>query len=81
MYNPTWLTDFSGTSDELDNILKDHITSVIHGVNEAADQKVPIWDVVNEAVTDSPIGGPLKDVTPWYPLLPDYVDKAFTYAH
>ena len=81
MYNPDWLTNFSGTADELDKILADHIQSVILDVNDYANMKVPIWDVVNEAVTDSWTGGPLKEAKPWYPLLPDYVDRAFNYAH
>ena len=36
------------------------------------------WDVVNEAQADN--GSGLKTVTPWYPLLPDYVDRAFIHA-
>ena len=81
MYNPDWLTKFSGTADELDAILKDHITHVIQGVNSKVGQKVTFWDVVNEAVTDDGHADqPLKDAAPWYPLLPDYVDRAFWYA-
>ena len=51
----------------------------MQGVRKAADN-APIlaWDVVNEAIADD--GSGFKDGAPWYPKLPDYVDKAFTYA-
>ena len=74
------MQDFNGSADELDDILKDHITTVMQGVRTAADgAKILAWDVVNEAVTDGS-GGPFKDSQPWYPKLPDYVDRAFKHA-
>lgn len=46
---------------------------------EAGGAEILAWDVVNEAIND---GGtdPLKTVKPWYPLLPSYIDDAFTFA-
>jgi GH35 family endo-1,4-beta-xylanase len=47
-----------------------------------AQGNVYAWDVVNEAIgwvsEESKWG--LKVAEPWYPLLPNYVDLAFTYA-
>lgn len=38
------------------------------------------WDVVNEAISDSPGGGYRTD-SPWYKVIgEDYIDYAFTYA-
>ena len=79
MWNPKWLEDFSGTADELDAILKEHITTVMQKVRQlAGGNKILAWDVVNEAIADG--SGTFKDAKPWYPLLPDYVDRAFKYA-
>ena len=85
MWNPQWLTDFKGTADELDAILKEHITHVIQQVPklaaEGSDDPVTIigWDVVNEAVADWPSRSLFKSNV-WYDNLPDYVERAFRYA-
>ena len=83
--NPQWLTDFSGTADELDAILKEHITYVIQQVPKLAAQgsTEPVsiigWDVVNEAIADYPSTSFYKSNV-WYDNLPDYVERAFRYA-
>jgi len=42
---------------------------------------VVAWDVVNEAYEHTKEDGwHLKESLPWYPMMPDYIDKAFTYA-
>ena len=79
-FNPNWLKWFKGSEHELDMVLKEHITKVMQGVKEkAGGTHVYAWDVVNEAVSDSCTGDILKHADPWSKL-PDYIDKAFTYA-
>ena len=85
MWNPDWLTNFSGGADELDAILKEHITHVIQEVPklaaEGSSDPVTIigWDVVNEAIADWPSTSLYKSNV-WYDHLPDYVERAFRYA-
>ena len=80
-YNPNWLKWFKGSASELDKVLEEHITKVMQGVREkAGGHKILAWDVVNEAVSDSNSGDILKHADPWYPKLPDYIDRAFRYA-
>ena len=78
-WNPKWLDDFSGSSEELDSILKDHITTVMQGVRKGADNaKILAWDVVNEAISDD--SNEMFKSNAWYPKIPDYVERAFKYA-
>ncbi len=56
--NPRWLTDGSFTPDQLNALLRDHITVVMK--HYAGD--VFAWDVVNEALHEK---GDAKD-SPWY---------------
>jgi endo-1,4-beta-xylanase len=73
--NPTWLTSFVGTKDEWEAIFKEHIQTVVSHFKG----KVKSWDVVNEAINDQ---GVLSTGGFWYKNIgPDYVDKAFQYAH
>ena len=44
----------------------------------ADNAKILSWDVVNEAVADH--GNEMWKSNPWYPKLPDYVERAFKYA-
>jgi len=69
--NPDWLTGGSFTSTQKRAILVNHTQTVAayYGTSALA------WDVVNEAVSDTP-GAGLKS-TVWYPDLPDYIDVAF----
>ena len=73
--NPDWLVAIDDY-DERDAIMKEHITTVMQGVRAGADN-APIlgWFVVNEAINKDGF----KD-TEWYPTVPDFFDKAFTYA-
>lgn len=71
---PTWLKNFHGDKAAWENLLRDHITTVLTHFKG----KVESWDVVNEAIADN---GTFKDCI-WYRKLgPDYVLKAFQYAH
>ena len=83
VYNPSWLEHFNGSSHELDMILKEHITKVMQEVPKLAGgkEKIIAWDVVNEAVEDPWKGSGTFKKNIWYDKLPDYVDRAFRYAH
>ena len=80
---PAWVVNFQGDSLAWENLFKTHIeTEATHYKGEVAS-----WDVVNEALRDD--NGTLrnKDVNPgdgsiWCRHLgPDYVARAFQYAH
>jgi endo-1,4-beta-xylanase len=71
---PSWVTDRSWTRAELEQVLHDHIRTVVGHYRG----KVAQWDVVNEAVDDQ---GKLRD-TVWMRVIgPDYIDLAFRWAH
>jgi len=75
-YNPSWLTNggFSGT--QLQAILQNHIKNVMgHYTGQLYS-----WDVVNEAVLDSPSSTNYLKTNVWYPAVPNYVDLAFQWA-
>eukprot|EP00588_Corethron_pennatum_P026652 CAMPEP_0194315078 /NCGR_PEP_ID=MMETSP0171-20130528/11879_1 /TAXON_ID=218684 /ORGANISM="Corethron pennatum, Strain L29A3" /LENGTH=431 /DNA_ID=CAMNT_0039070739 /DNA_START=90 /DNA_END=1382 /DNA_ORIENTATION=+ len=81
--NGDWLQNGEFTAEELDKILFNTIFSVMRGIREVADNAViQSWDVVNEAIfyDRKEKGFTYNDLGPWYPALPDYVHKAFTYA-
>ena len=72
---PYWLTSVIWTRDELLDVMKDHIQTVMKHFQG----RITEWDVVNEAVVDYGNGW-----TPnlWYQVIgPDYVEKAFRFAH
>jgi endo-1,4-beta-xylanase len=73
---PDWLTNGNYTSAQASAILLEHINSVVgHFKGKLTD-----WDVVNEAISDSPPYG-LKP-SYWLTQLGDnYVDMAFQWAH
>ncbi|HVS94756.1 MAG TPA: endo-1,4-beta-xylanase [Mucilaginibacter sp.] len=80
---PDWVVDFAGDSLAWEKLFKTHIESeVTHFKGQVAS-----WDVVNEAIRDD--DGTLRnnDVSPgdgsiWRRHLgPDYVARAFEYAH
>lgn len=76
-YNPSWLTNGNFNSQQLRSILQNHIQNVMgHYPNTNA----YCWDVVNEAVQDSPSPDNLYKQNVWYPAIPDYVALAFQYA-
>ena len=72
--NPSWLTDASYSAAQLRTFLENHTQTVATHYGSGA----IAWDVVNEAVSDSPSepSNVLK-YNVWYPKLPDYVDVAF----
>ncbi len=72
---PRWLAEGRFSRDEVAEILKDHITTLVGRYRG----KVWAWDVVNEAVADE--GGKLRPDSFWYRSLgPDYIRLAFEWA-
>jgi endo-1,4-beta-xylanase len=72
---PDWLTGGDWSSDELLEVMRDHIKAVMSHFRG----RVAEWDVVNEGVAS---GG--EGLTPniWARVIgPDYIDKAFEFAH
>ena len=64
------------TRDELLQRMHDHIATVVGRYKG----KVKVWDVVNEAVADN--GTNLLRNSPWLQIIgPDFIDKAFEFAH
>ncbi len=73
---PDWLTSGNYTSAQASSILLEHINTVMgHFKGELVD-----WDVVNEAISDSPPYG-LKPSYWLTQLGNNYVDLAFQWAH
>ena len=83
-YNPTWLEDGNFSANEKKEILENHITTVIeHYIDfDGNDDSKPVycWDVVNEAVNDTPTNTSFYKRNIWYPDIPNYVDLAFLWA-
>jgi endo-1,4-beta-xylanase len=71
---PAWLTERSWTREELIDILREHITTVVGHYRG----RVAAWDVVNEAIADD---GSLRDTIWLRGIGPEYVDLAFRWAH
>lgn len=71
---PAWLMNFKGDEAAWDALLKSHIQTVVKHFKG----KVISWDVVNEAYADN---GTLKDNIWLRKLGPEYLGKAFFYAH
>lgn len=71
---PKWLMDFQGDEAAWDALLKSHIQTVVKHFKG----KVVSWDVVNEPYADN---GTLKDNIWLRKLGPEYLTKAFFYAH
>jgi len=71
--NPSWLTKGDFSREELIEILKDHIFTVVGRYKG----KIHAWDVVNEA-----IDGTNYRNTIWYKGIgPEYIEMAFRWAH
>lgn len=71
---PDWLQP-SLSPAELRSVLQEHIRTVVSHYGD----RVAVWDVVNEAIADSPVlffGSPMRS-TIWSRAIPDYVDLAF----
>jgi len=75
--NPSWLTNGHFDASTLQSILKNHISNVVTHYRG----KLICWDVVNEAVSDSPSGNNVLKSNVWYPTLSNYIELAFQYAH
>jgi endo-1,4-beta-xylanase len=73
---PGWLTaPAAWTSAQVDSILRDHITTVMHRYRG----RIRIWDVVNEALDDNAVTRTSESF--WYVQLgPDYIERAFRLA-
>jgi endo-1,4-beta-xylanase len=71
---PAWIMETEWTRDELIEVLREHITTVVGRYRG----RVAVWDVVNEAVTDS---GALRDTVWLRTIGPEYMDMAFQWAH
>jgi endo-1,4-beta-xylanase len=71
---PSWIPA-DATREEAIGFLRDYIHTVVGRYQG----RVPIWDVVNEAVADG--GAGLRD-TPWLQWIgEDYIELAFQFAH
>ena len=75
--NPKWLLNGSWTPSQLQQILENHITTVMQ---HKPLTNVYCWDVVNEAVSDNVAQQGLFKPNVWYPVIPDYVNIAFQTA-
>ena len=71
---PTWVTNFSGTTADWENLLKTHIQTVVGHFKG----KVASWDVVNEAFEDD---GTYRQSIWVQKLGTDYIARAFQYAN
>ncbi len=72
--NPKWLEEGEWTRDELVEVLREHITTVVSRYRG----RIAAWDVVNEAIDED---GELRD-TIWLRVIgPEYIEMAFRWAH
>jgi endo-1,4-beta-xylanase len=71
--NPDWLVQRRWHADELAGELRSHI----YTVTDRYDDRIDIWDVVNEAVDDT---GELRDTLWLEQLGEDYIRNAFRWA-
>jgi endo-1,4-beta-xylanase len=71
---PGWLIGKSWERDELIEVLREHIMTVVGRYRG----RIDAWDVVNEAVADD---GSLRDAIWLRSIGPDYIDMAFRWAH
>jgi len=72
--NPGWLEEGEWTRDELIEVLREHITTVVGRYRG----RIAAWDVVNEAIDED---GELRD-TLWLRVIgPEYIEMAFRWAH
>ncbi|WP_019990800.1 endo-1,4-beta-xylanase [Rudanella lutea] len=70
---PDWVTQFKGDSLAWENLLRDHITTVVKQYKG----KIAAWDVVNEAFLDD---GTLRPTLWLQNLGPGYIARSFVYA-
>jgi len=72
--NPDWLVEGNTTRDELINLLREHIYTVVGRYRG----QIAAWDVVNEAIDAD---GNLHDTFWMRGIGPDYIPLAFQWAH
>jgi endo-1,4-beta-xylanase len=73
-YTPKWVTEFNGSRSDWENLLKNHIQTIVNHFKE----NVHSWDVMNEAFDDK--GNYIPCI--WLDKLgPEYIELAFRYAH
>lgn len=71
---PDWLAQGTYTREEAIDIMREYITTVVGRYQG----RIAIWDVVNEALTDSGA----RRTTPWQQMIgDDYIEMAFRFAH
>lgn len=78
---PSWVSGATWTRETLLAVLKNHILNVVgHFKGEVAE-----WDVVNEAICDSPVGWRTSScgtTSIWQTVIgEDFIDSAFVWAH
>ena len=71
---PQWLEEGTWTRDELIDMLRDHIATVVGRYRG----RVSVWDVVSEAIDDT---GSLRNTIWLRGIGPEYIDMAFRWAH
>jgi len=73
---PAWLSSASLSNRQWENTLRNHIDIVVHHFRG----QVQTWDVVNEAIDENK-GCALRDSLWLAHLGPDYIARAFRWAH
>lgn len=71
---PEWLREGEFSRDELIEILRSHIQTVVGRYKG----QIAVWDVVNEAIADD---GSFRDTIWWRGIGPEYIEMAFRWAH
>jgi len=71
---PSWITNFSGSTDDWKLLMKEYIQDVVGRYKG----KITSWDVVNEVITDD---GNLRDCIWLQKIGEEYIELAFRYAH
>ncbi len=74
---PAWIENAAFTPEQWEQAIHEHISTVVGRYKG----RVAYWDVLNEAISDSAAGGPLRQTNWSTGLGPDFIDKAFTWAH
>ncbi|HNT74075.1 MAG TPA: endo-1,4-beta-xylanase [Anaerolineae bacterium] len=72
---PDWINNATFTQEQWNAVLQDHITTVVSRYKG----RVAYWDVVNEGISENGVG--LRKTVWSDGVGPDYIDKAFTWAH
>ncbi len=74
---PEWIEKATFTPQQWERVIHDHIATVVARYKG----RVAYWDVINEAINDSAAGGTLRQTVWSDGLGPDFIDKAFIWAH